>query len=148
MQHEHKDPRLLSLASQLLCGLLDILLQLLDGVLQRGARIVDLVDDEDIPPDQIRVFNRAEVQPLRTRYRVARLLLGTGFDAVARGELLVEGKPDRLDGDVGAAGGLQERPEDAGRNVTATADTGTLSAGGRGEGGGGGKERGGRRTRS
>lgn len=105
MQHENKKPRRLVLAPEVLLRGLDILLQLADGILQRGAGIVDLIDDEDILSDEIGHLERAQVQPLRAGDFGAGDLLG-----VAAAEILVQGKADGLDGDVGLAGAFEEGP--------------------------------------
>lgn len=100
--------------------LLDVLLQLPDGVLERGARVVDLVDDEHALAHQVRhLAQRRQVQPLRARHLGAgRLHLGVG----RVGQLLVQRQADRLDRNVGAARLLEERPQDPRRHVPAAAD--------------------------
>jgi hypothetical protein len=103
MQHENKKPRRLVLAPEVLLRGLDILLQLADGILQRGAGIVDLVDDEDILSDEIGHLERAQVQPLRAGDFGAGDLLG-----VAAAKVFVQGEADGLDGDVGLAGAFEE----------------------------------------
>ena len=96
-------------------GLLDILLQLLDGVLERRPGVINLVDDQDALADQAgHVAERGKIQPLSASNLGARL-----FDDGIGGELLVEGEADGLDRDVGAAGLLEEGPEDTGRDVAA-----------------------------
>lgn len=103
MQHENKKPRRLVLAPEMLLRGLDVLLQLADGILQRGAGIVDLIDDEDILSDEIGHLERAQVQPLRAGDFGAGDLLG-----VAAAEVFVQGEADGLDGDVGLAGAFEE----------------------------------------
>lgn len=115
-----KNGKLGLLATKLLTGNLDVLLQLLDGVLERRAGVVDLVDNEDALADQVaHLAEGAEVEPLGARDLGSRLL---DHLVVAGGEALVEGEADGLDGDVGAAGLLEERAEDARGDVATTAD--------------------------
>lgn len=56
---------------------LNILAQLLDGVLQCSPGIVDLIYNENILSDQVRVLQRREVEPLSPGDLGAGLLLGT-----------------------------------------------------------------------
>lgn len=96
---------------------LNILLELLDGVLQGGAGIVNLVDDEDVLADE--VLHGAEgghVEPLGAGD------LGAGLLDLVVAERLVEGQTDGLDGDVGGAGLLEEGSQDAGGDVAAATD--------------------------
>ncbi len=73
------------------------------GVLQRRAGIVDLVNDQDALADEVvHLTERAEVEPLRTGDLGARLLLDG-----ARGETLVKGQADSLDGMLGLPGFLR-----------------------------------------
>lgn len=118
---KHKNSKLsLLIHTKLGPHLLDILLELLDGVLERGPRVVHLVHDQDALPDQVlHGAQRREVEPLGARDLVADLL----DDLVGRvGELLVQGQTDGLDRDVWAAGLLEEGAEDAGGDVAASAD--------------------------
>ena len=110
----------LEVAAHLGAGLLDVLLQLLDGVLERGARVVDLVDDQHALADQVgHLAQRGQVEPLRARDLGARRL----DVRVGRvGQLLVQRQADGLDGDVGAAGLLEERTQDPRGHVAAAAD--------------------------
>ena len=105
MEHEDAKGGLLPFAALLARDGVNVLLQLLDRVLERGARVVDLVDDQDVPADEVRHGQRAQVQPLRARDGLAGLL-----DAVRLAQVLVEREPDSLDWDVGGAGLLEERP--------------------------------------
>lgn len=99
-------------------GDLDVLLQLLDGVLERGAGVVDLVDDQDALADQVGHGAEAgQIEPLGASDLGAGLL----FDVVSR-QALVEREADGLDRDVGRAGLLEERPQDACRHVATAAD--------------------------
>lgn len=117
MQHEDTEPRLLG-PSPRLPRRLHILLKLSNRILERGARVVHLVHDQHVLADQVRHLERGQVQPLRARHLRARRLHvavaggGGGRCGGGRGgsgrELLVEGEPDRLDGDVGAVAFLQE----------------------------------------
>lgn len=118
---QHKDAELglgvLALEAQLLPGGLDVLLQLLDGVLEGGSGVVDLVDDEDLLAYEVlHLAEAGQVEPLGT----GDLLAGFLHDAVAEG--LVERQADGLDGDVGAAGLLEEGAQDAGGHVAPAAD--------------------------
>ena len=110
----------LEVAPDLGAGLLDVLLQLLDGVLEGGARVVDLVDDQDAFADQVRhLAQGSQVEPLGARDLGAD---GLDLDVDGLGQALVQGQADGLDGDVGAAGLLEERAQDAGGHVAAAAD--------------------------
>lgn len=102
MQHEDAKARLLALTAELLLRLDDVLLELLDGVLERGSRVIDLVNDEDVLADQVRHLEGGEVEPLCAGDFRAGLLDGVGAEG------FVEGETDGLDGDVGGAGLLQE----------------------------------------
>ena len=118
---KHKDGKLgLLVAAELRPRLLDVLLQLLDGVLEGGARVVDLVDNQHALADQVlHLAQRAHVQPLGARHLGAGLL---DFGVGRVGERLVQRQADGLDGDVGAAGLLEERAQDPRGHVAATAD--------------------------
>ena len=120
---KHKNAKLRLLPAKLGPRRLDVLLQLLDRVLERRARVVHLVDDQDpLAHQAAHLAQRAEVQPLRARHSLAGLLdVGVGVVRVG-GELLVERQADRLDRDVGAAGALEERPQDPRGHVAAAAD--------------------------
>ena len=104
VQHKDTKRRLLALPSALLLRLNDILFQLAHCIFKRGARVVDLVDDEDVFADEAGHLERGEVEPLRTCYFCA-----GSFDLrVDSAEGLIEGEADGLDGDVGRAGCLEE----------------------------------------
>lgn len=110
-----------------MADLLDIFLQLLDGVFQRRPGVINFVYDEDALSDQVlHATQTAEVQPLGAGDLVANLLDGTGGGGAALGvvlgELLVQRQADGLDGDVGAARLLQERSENASGDVATAAD--------------------------
>lgn len=95
----------LLLHAQLLPGRLDILFQLLHGILESSACIIDLVNDQDALADQVfHAAQAAQVQPLRTCDLVANLLYGTGGGGAALGvdlgQLLVQGQANGLNGDV------------------------------------------------
>lgn len=121
---KHKDAKLclcvLALEPELLPGGLDVLLQLLDGVLEGGAGVVDLVDDEDLLAYEVlHLAEAGQVEPLGAGDLLPWLL----DHAVAVGpERLVERQADGLDGDVGAARLLEEGPQDARGHVAAAAD--------------------------
>lgn len=110
----------LEVAANLGPGLLDILLQLLDGVLEGGAGVVDLIDNQDALADQVgHLAQSGQVEPLG-----ARDLGAGGLDIGIRlgAQGLVQREADGLDGDVGAAGLLEERAQDARGHVAAAAD--------------------------
>lgn len=120
---QHKDAELglgvLALEAELLPGGLDVLLELLDGVLEGGAGVVDLVDDEDLLADEVlHLAEAGQVQPLGAGDLLSRLL----DDRVAAAQGLVQRQTDGLDGDVGAAGFLEEGPQDARGHVAPAAD--------------------------
>lgn len=120
---QHKDAELglgvLALEPELLPGGLDVLLQLLDGVLEGGAGVVDLVDDEDLLAYEVlHLAEAGQVEPLGA----GDLLPGLLDDAVGAAEGLVERQADGLDGDVGAARLFEEGPQDARGHVAPAAD--------------------------
>lgn len=100
---------------------LDVLLQLPNRVLERRPRVVDLVHDEDVLPDEVlNLAEGAHVEPLG-----AGDLCAGDLDLDGAGDLgegLVEREADGLDRDVGAVGALEEGAEDAGGDVAAAAD--------------------------
>ena len=117
MQNKDAKLRLGSISTHSLSGNLHILLKLLDSIFQRSSRIIDLVHDQDSLSDQVlHLAKGRQIQPLGAGD------LGAGSLDLVSGQGLVEGQADGLDGDVGLAGLLEERAEDAGRDVTATAD--------------------------
>jgi hypothetical protein len=117
VEHEDRELRGLGTPASLLCRLGDILLQLLDGVLEGSPGVVDLVHDQNVLADQVGHLETAKVQPLCPGNLGARLLdLGVGT------ERLVQRKANSLDGNVRAAGGLEERSENARGDVATTAD--------------------------
>lgn len=106
-------------------GGLDVLLELLNGVLEGGPGVVDLVNDEDALADEVlHLAEGAEVQPLGAGDLGAGDLGDArgGVAAVGIGQGLVEGEADGLDGDVGASWLLEEGAEDASGDVAAAAD--------------------------
>lgn len=105
MEHKNEKVRLLALATKLLLGQLDILLELAHGVLQGRPRVINLVDDENVLADQVGHLEGAEIQPLGAGDLGAGDLFG-----VAAAEVLIEREADGLDGDVGLAGALEEGP--------------------------------------
>ncbi len=110
----------IEVAPDLGAGLLDVLLQLLDGVLEGGAGVVDLVDDQDALADQVRhLAQGGQVEPLGARDLGAD---GLNFHVDGFGQALIQRQADGLDGNVGAAGLLEERAQDAGGHVAAAAD--------------------------
>jgi len=115
---KHKDGQLglLGLSAQPLGHVLDILLELSDGVLERGSRVVDLVDDENVLANQVLHLQRRQVQPLRAGDLCA------DFLDLGRAQLLVQRQADGLDGDVRMARLLQKRAKDSGGDVTTAAD--------------------------
>ena len=93
----------LAVGAKLLTGRLDVLLELFDGILERGASVVNFIDDQDPLAHQRGHLQAAQVQPLRARD------LGPGrFDGVAAAQVLVQAQTDGLDGDVGRARSLEE----------------------------------------
>ena len=66
VQHKYAEPRLGPTSHVPSCSL-DILLQLPDRILQRGSRVVHLVHNEYVFADEIRHFERGQIQPLRAR---------------------------------------------------------------------------------
>lgn len=110
--------QLSTLRTKLLASNLDILLQLLDGVLESSTGIVDLVDNEDALANQVLHGTQcSKVQPLSTGDLGSDLL-----DLGLLAEGLVERETDGLDGNVGRAGPLEEGSQDTGGNVTAATD--------------------------
>lgn len=117
MEDEDRELGGLGTPARLLCGLGDVLLQLLHGVLEGGPGVVDLVNDQDVLADQVGHLEAAQIQPLGPCDFGAGLLdLGVGT------ERLVQREANSLDRDVRAAGGLEERSEDARRDVATTAN--------------------------
>jgi hypothetical protein len=80
-----------------------ILLQLPHGIFQGCPCVIHLIDNEDVFAYQIRHFETAQVEPLRTGHLCAWLLDRIGTQG------LIEGKTDSLDGNVWAARLLQKR---------------------------------------
>lgn len=104
-------------AAEGLTGSLDILLELLDGVLKGGAGVINLINDEDALADKVLHGTKgSEIEPLGAGN------LGTGLFNDIFAERLVEGETDGLDGDVGRAGALEERAQDTGGNVATAAN--------------------------
>lgn len=104
MQHEDEKAGLLPLTTKLLLRLLDVLLELTHGVLEGGTGVIDLINNEDILANQVGHLQGAHIQPLRTSD------FGTGdFFSIATTQIFVEGETDRLNGDVGVTGALEER---------------------------------------
>lgn len=104
VQNVNEEVGLLAFTAKLLLSQLHILLQLAHGVLQGGAGVVNLVDDEDVLADQVGHLEGAQVEPLCAGDLGAGDLLG-----IVTAEVLIEGQTDGLDGDVGVAGALEER---------------------------------------
>lgn len=123
---QHEDAKFGGLVgAQPLPGGLDVLLELLDGVLEGGPGVVDLVNDEDALADQVlHLAQGAQVEPLGAGDLCAGDLgdAGGGVAALGLGEGLVEGEADGLDRDVGASGLLEEGAQDTGGDVAAAAD--------------------------
>jgi hypothetical protein len=100
-----------------LAGGLDVLLELLDGVLKGCSGVVNLVDDEDsLSNEVLHLAESSQVEPLCSGD------LGTGGLDFIVAKRLVEGETDSLDGDVGSSALLEERSEDSSRDVATTAD--------------------------
>lgn len=114
---KHKDAKLRLLSAQLLPGDLDVLLQLAHCVFQRRSRVIHLVNDENALADEaLHLAERGQVQPLRA------CDLGTRRLDHIRGQALVQRQTDSLDGDVGAAGLLEEAPQDPRGDVATATD--------------------------
>lgn len=116
---ENKDAELSlgSIGAEPLASLLDILLQLLDGILEGRPGIVDLVHDQDTLADEVlHLAQGGEIEPLSTGD------LGADLLDLAVAEGLVQREADGLDGDVGRSGLLEERAQDTSRDVATTAD--------------------------
>lgn len=118
---EDKDAKLSLglITTHFLAGLLNVLLKLLDGILESGTGVIDLVDNQDALTNKVLEGTQgSHVEPLSTGD------LGSGgLNLGVVSELLVQGQTNGLDGDVGRAGLLEERSEDAGGNVTTTSDS-------------------------
>jgi len=82
-------------------------LELAHGILECGARIVNLVDNENIFADEVRHFERGEVEPLGASYFFAGDL-DLGVCVGARAEFFVERETDGLNGDVRIAVAFEE----------------------------------------
>ena len=108
MQHKYKEVGFLSFPAKLLLGLLNVLLQLAYCILQGCPSVVNLINDKDVLANQVGHLERAQVQPLCSGDLGARDLL-----RVTATEILVKRQADSLDGDIGVAGALQERPVEA-----------------------------------
>ncbi len=94
MKHKDGELGLLGLSAQTLRHGLDVLPELSDGVLERGSRVVDLVDDEHVLANQVLHLQRRQIQPLRAGD------LGADFLDLGRAQLLVQREADGLDRDV------------------------------------------------
>lgn len=103
MQHEDGEVGLLALATKLLLSNLNVLLELAHSVLESGAGVVNLINNEDVLANQVGHLQRAQVQPLCAGHLGARDLLG-----IATTEILVERQTNSLDRDVGVTGALEE----------------------------------------
>lgn len=117
MQDEDAELGLGRISTHALPGSLDILLQLLNGILECRPGIINLVDNED--PLANKVLHRtksSEIKPLGASDLGARLL------NLVVAERLVKRQTNGLDGDVGRPRLPEERAQDASRDVTATAD--------------------------
>jgi len=100
-----------------LAGNLNVLLELLDGVLEGCSGVVDLINNEDSLSDEVlHLAESGQVEPLCSGD------LGTGGLDFIVAKRFVEGETDGLDGDVGSAALLEERSEDSSRDVTTTTD--------------------------
>jgi len=71
MQHKDKKVRRLILPSSLLSHLSHILRQLLHCILQCSPCIINLIDNQDVLPDQVRPVDGGEVEPLGSSDLVA-----------------------------------------------------------------------------
>jgi hypothetical protein len=103
MQHKDAEVGALACPTKLLAGLLDVLGELSDRVLQSLSRIVDFVNDEDVLADKVRHFEAAHVQPLCSCNDGAWLL-----NRVAS-QRFVEGQTDSLNRYIWRSRPLQKR---------------------------------------
>lgn len=117
MQDKDKKIGLLALATKRLLRDLDILLQLADGILERSAGIINLVDDENVLSNEVGHLEGTQIQPLGAGDLGTRDLFG-----VTTAQVLVQRQADSLDGDVGIAGPLEEGSQDARGDVASAAD--------------------------
>jgi hypothetical protein len=108
---------LLRSTTKLLSSNIHVLLQLAHGVLESGACVVDLVDNENVLANQVGHLERRQIQPLCA----GDLCAGDLFGRVGA-QCLVQRETDGLDGDVGAAGSLEEGAEDASGHVATAAN--------------------------
>lgn len=104
VKHKHKEVGFLPLPTQLLLGVVHILLQLAHCIFQRRPGVIDLVDNQDVLANQVVHLQRAQVQPLRARDLGPRHFFG-----VAAAQVFVQRETNRLDGDVGLPRTFQER---------------------------------------
>lgn len=106
MQNEDKEVSLQVLLfvpkRELILGFLNIVLELLHGVLEGCAGIIDLVDDKNVLANQVG-HRGVHVEPLQA----SDLGAGDLLDAVCA-QLLVEGQTDGLDRDVRLTRSLEE----------------------------------------
>jgi len=117
---ENKNAELGLLAAKLLARELNILLELLDGVLECGTGVVNLVNDQNtLANEASHLAKGAEVEPLCAR-NFGPWLFDVGV--VGCGQLLVERQAYGLDGNIGVSGALEERSQNACRNIAAAAN--------------------------
>ena len=149
MQHKNAKPRRTPLPPHPLPSRPDILLQLPNRILQRRPRIVHLVHNQHVLPQQIlHLAQTGQIEPLGPGHFCAGgfndliIINGRGRGGRVGGsgrEGFVEGETNGLDGYVGGAGPFEEGAEDAGGDVAAAADGDheVWVEGGEGGGGGG-----------
>jgi hypothetical protein len=103
-----------------LSGLLvDILNQLLDGILKGGSGVIDLINDENVLAQKVGVAQGGEVQPLSSGNLGAWDFFWTAWGSF---EGFVERKTDGLNWDVWRSGLLKERTKDTSWDISTTAD--------------------------
>lgn len=126
VQNEDREDSLLPLASQLLSGKLDILLQFLDGIFQCRPGIIDLIYDQDALADQVlHLAQTRQIQPLCPRDLGTELLDIAGSicaGSVGGRKRFVERQANGLDRDVGRAWLLEEGPQNSSRHISTTTD--------------------------
>ena len=116
MQHEDAEPSLLLVfPTESLPRRLDVLLELPDGVLERRSCVVHLVHDQNVLANQIGHLETAQIEPLRAcHFGAGRLndavAVAIGLVSIGRlpAQILIQRKPNRLNGDVRRVGTFEE----------------------------------------
>lgn len=81
MNHKDTESSLLILTAASLCRICDVLLQFFHRILQGSPRIIHLVDNKHVLPDQVRHLQTRQVEPLCSCDLCARLFDGAIFGA-------------------------------------------------------------------